>query len=135
MKKMIGVAVLGAALLVPAVAQAHDGEGGQLHTAEEVLWDDWNRASKLRAPKGTACGTARAALYRWMDSDTYRCPITGNCNIRIGRDGVLWKCSGNRAYGKLNPVYVNCWSSQKQWHYNKYGSWYTTKSMWFEYRD
>jgi hypothetical protein len=129
MKKWIaaGVVVAAAALVVVSPAQAC-ACGPK---PKRCTTDGWHGVSKVSAPKGTTCASAHNVLAKWMRNDG----LEGTVRLRVGRDGVLWRCYGSRAYGKLNPWYINCWSSQKQWHYSHGQSWYSTKSMWFEYRD
>ncbi len=131
MKRLIGIGLVtaAAALAVAVPAQACGcGEGPKPKKCSD---GGYGSVSKLSAPKGTTCATARNVLDRWMGNDG----LEGLTRLRVGRDGILWKCWGSRAYGKLNPYYVNCNSSQKQWHYNRHGSWYSTKSTWFTYRN
>ena len=77
----------------------------------------------------TGCSTAYQVLDRWMGNSG----LEGTVRLRVGRDGVLWKCYGSRAYGKLNPYYINCSSSQGRW--NSRYDYFEHRSTWWEYRD
>ena len=128
MKKWIVMGVAVTALLVPAAsAQASDGAYSQ---ATRCTPDGWRGVFKVRAAHNTTCGTAHKVLNKWMN----KYGLEGPVRVRVGRDGVLWTCHGYRPSGRLNPWWIQCWSSQKQWHYNRQGSWYSVKGMWFTYR-
>ena len=131
MRRTIGIGLVVAAAALAAVTPAQACACGP--KPKRCTADGWSGVSKVSVPKGTTCATAHNVLAKWMNSDG----LEGTHYVRVGRDGVLWRCYGSRAYGKLNPWYLNCSSSQKQWHYNSKHdfSWYSSKSMWFEYRD
>jgi hypothetical protein len=131
MKKWIGIGLVVTAAALAAVSPAQACACGP--KPKKCSDGQWQGVSKLSAPKGTSCATARNVLDKWMSNDG----LEGTVRLRVGRDGVLWKCYGSRAYGKLNPWYINCSLSQRTWHHNrKYSySWYSDRSMWFEYRD
>jgi hypothetical protein len=118
-----GVCALGS---VVTDAQAASGP-----RPERCTNDGYGRVSKMFVAKGTTCGTAYKVLDRWMANDG----LEGTVRLRVGRDGVLWKCYGYRAYGKLNPWYVSCTSSQGRWVNNRYGGFMNYRSTWFEYRN
>ena len=127
MKKLIAAGVAAGLLLVPAGAQAHaDGSPSKRCTD-----DGWGGVSQVRAATGTTCATAHNVLAKWMRNDG----LEGWVRLRVGRDGVLWKCFGSRAYGKLNPWYINCSSSQGTWVNNRYGGYFRYRSTWFQYRN
>lgn len=127
MKKAIAGVLLVGALAGAATADAQTDVLKQ----KKCTADGWHGESKARAPKGTTCATAHNVLAKWMRDDG----LEGTTRLRVGSDGVLWKCYGIRASGRLNPYYVSCHSSQRNYHYSeRYGSSFTTKWFEFEYR-
>jgi hypothetical protein len=130
MKKFIRMgAALAVAFLAPAVVPAESEAGYQ--KPKQCSPDGWSGVFKVRAPKGTTCATAHNVLDKWMNNDG----LEGLTRLRVGRDGVLWKCYGYREYGWLNPWHISCTSSQGVWVNNRYGGYMRYRSTWFVYRD
>jgi hypothetical protein len=133
MKKaiLIGMALAGLAVSVGAQADSAEANAGEYAAGKRCQEDGYSYVYKMGASKGLSCAGAYRVMEKWL----YNGWLEDTSRHRVGRDGVLWKCNSWREYGKLNPYHVYCWSSQKTWHYSKYGSWYSTNSTWFTYRD
>ena len=127
MKKLIAAGIAAGLLLAPAAAHA-EGQG-TYNSANRCTGDGWHGVSKVRAARGTTCATAHNVLGKWMRNDG----LEGTVRLRVGRDGALWKCYGSRAYGKLNPWYISCSSSQGQW-VSRYGGYFRYRQLFFQYR-
>ena len=111
--RVIALGLIGAvaATGLAGVVNADAAEASRFASPKRCTQDGYGYVYKMSVSPDAACGTGYKVVDKWVNYGW----LEDDSTHRIGRDGVLWKCSNYRESGKLNPYHVYCWSSQKKW--------------------
>jgi hypothetical protein len=136
MKKLIVVGAtlaVAVAAIAPSTASAHASNKYQRACHN----DGYGSITKLMAGKRPSlrCSGAYRVLDGWMGRDiSWSCPLDGTCRVRVGYNGWLWKCYGNRLPNQLREYSIGCYSGKKVW-VRSYGGYAASRYMSFSYTD
>ena len=117
MKTLIRAAVLAAFAAVSLLAAPAQAEASDVWSVKCYENYRWVKDLQVMRPHGSRCGVARKVMRRWYDV----CPLEGDCRIRIGYYGTLWRCYTSREYMRVRPYYASCNSGRDQHQF----TWFT----------
>ena len=117
--RFVGRILAIAVALLVLTAWAADSANASDGPTPKRCYEAYTYVKDLNAYPSTRCVVARTVMRHWYDRTA--CPADGDCRIRIGHLGTLWRCYGSRNYARLRPHYVSCWSGRD----SRQGTWFT----------